>query len=103
MSIDDLDWGAATPELYSAEERQAMHVINANCIGESRRERVRRFVVGRLIYYSKHLPEETSQWVRFDIRGQAIGTNKLNEFRAEIVADAAKNGIEVGVDFLSSC
>jgi hypothetical protein len=102
MTLEDLDWGAVTPEFYCAETREALHVINAKCIGKPRRDRVCRFVVARLVHYAKHLPEGCSQRVRFDLRGQLIGDASLAEMRESITAEVADRGISVSVEFLSN-
>jgi hypothetical protein len=65
-----LDCGSATPEGYDRMRREALHVLNVNLIGDANRARVLQFVHARVSHFRRHLPEQTSQRIRFDLRGQ---------------------------------
>ncbi len=98
----DLEWGVVTPKAYDKANKEALHVLNVNFIGEANRNRVVRFVCARVLHFNKHLPQDSSQRVRFDLRGQLIGNKNLKAARQAIVAAGAKTGIEVSVEFLTN-
>ena len=97
-----LDWGPVTPEAYNDETREAFHVLNVNCIGTENRDRVCRFVAGRILHFSKHLPPSPSQRIRFDLRGQHISNTILNQMRESLIAGAKEHGIALSVEYLTN-
>ena len=50
----DLDWGTATPEGYDDANREALHVLNVNFIGEANRNRVVKFACARVLHFHRH-------------------------------------------------
>ena len=97
-----LDCGRATPEAYDDAGREALHVLNVNLIGDANRARVLRFVHARVLYFSRHLPDGSSQRITFDLRGQLIGQARLEQIRRTVVEEAAIHGVVVVVEFLSN-
>ncbi len=102
MNTEQLDWGPATPEMYDGTNRVACHVINANLVGDENTNRVLKFVCARILHFDSHLPDGSSQHVRFDLRGQMIGNKKLDSVRKAVVDESRGRGIQVAVDFLTS-
>ena len=102
MKKVDLDWGIATPEAYDDINREALHVLNVHFIGEANRNRVIQFTCARVLHFHKHLPQGSSQRVRFDLRGQLVSNKNLEAARQTIVEESAKRGIEVSVEFLTN-
>lgn len=102
MDQSELDWGPATPEIYDQQNREALHVLNVNFIGEANRNRVAKFACARIRHFQNHLPEGSSQRVRFDLRGQLISNKNLEIIRQVIVQESAKLGIRVSVEFLTN-
>lgn len=98
----DLDWGIATPEGFDDANKEALHVLNVNFIGEANRHRVLKFVCARVLHFHRHLPKGSSQRVRFDLRGQLVSNKNLELARQTIVREAAKHGIQVAVEFLTN-
>jgi len=70
MERRDLDWGIATPEGYNEANREALHVLNVNLIGDVNRSRVLKFACARVLHFDRHLPKGSSQRITFDIRGR---------------------------------
>lgn len=99
---ESLDWGPVTPEGYDGQKREALQILNMKLVGEANRRRAVRFVTARVVHFSKHLPENSSQRLRFDLRGQLIGTRALNGMRQAILDEASKHGIVVTVEFLTN-
>lgn len=102
MEKADLDWGIATPEAYDDVNKEALHVLNVHFIGEANRNRVVNFACARVLHFHKHLPQGSSQRVRFDLRGQLVSNKNLEAARQTIVGEAAKRGIKVTVEFLTN-
>lgn len=98
----DLDWGVVTPEAYDDVNRVALHVLNVNLIGDINRNRVIKFTCARVLHFAKHLPNGSSQRIRFDLRGQLIGNRNLEHVRQTIVQESANRGIVVTVEFLTN-
>lgn len=96
------EWGNITPEGYDDAIREALHVLNVNFIGEANRNRVVKFTCARVVHFHKHLPEGSSQRVRFDLRGQAVTSKNLDLARQSILQEASKHGIRVFVEFLTN-
>src|SRR5258708_28809302 len=95
--ITDFDWGRATPEAYNDVNREALHVLNVNLVGDSNRRRALKFVCARILHFAKQLPRGSSQRIRFDLRGQMIGNSRLDQMRRVIVEESSRRGIEVAV------
>lgn len=101
MEEFDLDWGIATPEGYDDLNQEALHILNVNFIGEENRNRVVRFVIGRMLYFHRHLPAGSSQRIRFDLRGQLVSNKNLTFARQAISQAAAQHSIKVSIEFLT--
>jgi hypothetical protein len=102
MEQQDFGSGTATPEGYDDANQEALHVLNVCLVGESNRNRVVKFTCGRILHFKRHLPEGSSQRIRFDLRGQAISSKMLELVRKQVIDDAAKHGIQVTVEFLTN-
>lgn len=98
----NLDWGIATPEGYDDANREALHVLNVNFIGEANRNRVVKFACARVLHFHRHLPKGSSQRVRFDLRGQLVSNKNLELARQAIMQEAAEHGIQVSVEFVTN-
>ena len=98
----DLDWGTATPEGYDDANREALHILNVNFIGEANRNRVVKFACARVLHFHRHLPKGSSQRVRFDLRGQLVSNRNLELARQAITHEASRHGIQVSVEFLTN-
>jgi len=102
MERVDIDCGTATPEAYDDVSMEALHVLNVHFIGDMNRSRVVKFACARVLHFHKHLPKGSSQRIRFDLRGQRISNKNLESSRQAILQEAAKHGIPVSVEFLTS-
>ena len=103
MTDDELplDSGTITPDSYDDANQCAWHVFNVNFVGDENRSRVLKFVLARVRHFQKHLPSGSTQAVRFDLRGQAVSDRHLFDARTSLVQDAAIQGIQLSVDFLT--
>lgn len=70
MNPFDLDWGPVSPELYSAERGQVLHVFNFDLTRPRSEALAVQFGLGRVRWFARHLPPGTQQLIRFDDRGQ---------------------------------
>ena len=102
MEEPGLDWGRATPEGYDDANREALHILNVNFIGEENRNRVVKFVVARVLHFHRHLPQGSSQRVRLDLRGQLVSNKNLDHARQAITHEAAKHQVNVSIEFLTN-
>lgn len=68
----DLDWGNVTPDGYNEAEKMALSVFNFDISSAERIDRCIIYSVGKILWLNKHLPEETTQKVLFDLRGQPL-------------------------------
>lgn len=75
MDAFKLDWGTITPEFYNREKNSAVHIFNHNLSGVENINRVIKFALGRIKWYSNNLPPGCSHEVVFDDRGQDIDNN----------------------------
>src|SRR3989344_9031928 len=64
------DWGQVTPDLYNEKKNEAVHVFNFNMTSEESRHLAQKFIVGKVLWYQKHLPDNCSHIMDMDIRGQ---------------------------------
>ena len=101
-SLSDLDCGVATPEAYDDLSREALQVLNVNIIGDLNRERVLKFVCARVLHFKKHLPEGSSQRIRFDLRGQKVSNSRLDQIRRAIIEESRRHAIQVTVEYLTN-
>ena len=102
MQKADLDWGVVTPEAYDDVTKEALHVLNVLFVGEMNRTRAIKFTSARVLHFHRHLPQGSSQRVRFDLRGQLISNKNLEMARQTIVEQAQQKGIPVSVEFLTN-
>lgn len=102
MDGSDFEWSVVTPEFYDAVNREALHVLNVNLIGDLNRNRVLTFTCARVLHFARHLPKDSSQRIRFDLRGQLVSNKNLDQVRQTLVRESAKHGIHVAVEFLTN-
>lgn len=102
MSGLDADWGPVTPEGYDDSKHEALHVLNVNFIDEDNRNRATSFVVARVLYSNRHLPNASSHRISFDLRGQLISNKSLDHARQTIIKAVASQQISVSVEFLTN-
>lgn len=98
----NLNWGNVTPEGYEDATKEALHVLNVNFIGEENRSRALKFICARVLHFHLHLPKNSSQRVRFDLRGQLVRSKNLEHVRNAIINEATRHGILVTVEFLTN-
>jgi hypothetical protein len=67
-----LDWGAITPDRYVEAQKLAVHIVNHNFESTENVERTVRFLRARVRHHAPHLPEDSSQLVHYDARGQSL-------------------------------
>lgn len=102
MKEFDLCSETATPESYDDVNDEAIHILNVHFVGELSRTRAVKFACARVLHFHKHLPPGASQRVRFDLRGQFIGSRNLEAARKAIIEASASVGIPVLVEFLTN-
>jgi hypothetical protein len=102
MNPFDLEWGEVTPEGYDKDQNQAFHVINCSMIGLENRRRCLVYLVGRVAWFSKHLPKGCSHRIRIDTSGQIISVKVLNAWRDSVIAKigARMPTAKVEIEFL---
>lgn len=77
--MQTLDWGHVTPESANLNTNTFVFIYNHNLSSMEKVDRTIRFIIGRLFYYDKHLPNDPIHKVKIDIRGQQI-ENKTCDF-----------------------
>ena len=85
MNPFDLDWGTVTPEGWNNEKQEALHVYNVALTKGATLERAKRFIVGRIIHFSHHIPSGATQKVVIDARGQGFPVSYLRKFKQGIL------------------
>ena len=70
--MHELDWGAVTPESSNLAKNMFTYVFNHKLSSPAEVDRTIRFIVGRLLFYDKHLPGNPIHIVKVDARGQNI-------------------------------
>jgi len=80
-----LDWGAITIEGFSDEKKEALHVFNSDLSKKEKIDRVKKFAIGRVIWAHKHFPTGTNQRIVFDVRGQSLSSQELEEIKNSIL------------------
>jgi hypothetical protein len=88
MDPYSLDWGTITPEGFSSDKNIALHVFNFFLKDEENRSLSIKFIAGKVKWYSTHLPEDCSQIIRVDARGQELDFEVLIDFK-----EALRNAI----------
>lgn len=68
----DLDWGSITSDGYNEAEKTALNVFSFDISTVEKIDRCIVFCVGKVLWLNKHLPQETTQKVVFDLRGQPL-------------------------------
>lgn len=100
-SPSELDWGAVTPEGYNREKNEALFVFNFYMVSDEAKTLAKEFVLGRILWYSIHLPPDCSFLIHVDLRDQAISIDKLNAWRDDITNKIAQNSnIKIEITFL---
>jgi hypothetical protein len=79
-----LDWGQGTVEVFQAEKKIALHVINHDLTSSENRSRTLRFLHARIRWFASNLPQGSVQAVRFDDRGQKLASGLRQEIKAEL-------------------
>lgn len=64
------DWGEISPEGYNEEKNSALLAFNVDMESETSREMAKKFIAGRVLWYKRHLPVNSSFLVFVDLRGQ---------------------------------
>jgi hypothetical protein len=102
MKPFDLNWGEVTPEGFNREMNQALHVFNFSMNSAENRQLALIFLIGRVIWFHKHLPPGCSQRVRVDVCGQYVSDEALDEWR-EIALTRVKHevpNLNLSIEFL---
>ncbi|MFN3402539.1 MAG: hypothetical protein ACK40G_00500 [Cytophagaceae bacterium] len=72
--ILELDWGAITPDYYDKSTNTVVHVCNFEMRSGDKRLRAIKFIIGRVYWFNKHLPQNVSHKIVCDVRGQELET-----------------------------
>ena len=88
-----------TPEYWSDEESEALHILNISVADETQLERAICFAAGRAFHFAKHLPTGSKQRVRFDLRGQTATDLQLKKIRDGIARLVNNLSGSVAVEF----
>lgn len=70
--MNKLDWGTVTPESTNLDKNVFTYVFNHRLSSPEEVDRTVRFIVGRLLFYEKHLPANPKHSVKIDARGQNV-------------------------------
>lgn len=99
----ELDWGEVTPEAFDDVNNQALHVLNSFLRSPESRDLCLVYLVGRVVWFSKHLPPNCSHRIRFDTRGQSISVNTLNKWREAALSKIRERlpAVRVEIEFLA--
>lgn len=76
---NNIDWGGITPQGYNQEKNEALHVCNFDLSSEDKIENVILFIIGKILWAKNHLPKGCNQLIVFDVRGQELGDNTIND------------------------
>ena len=102
MNPFELDWGGVTPEGFDKSKNQVLHVLNIYMQNTEGRRLSLIFLVGRLIWFNKHLPPNCSHRIRIDIGGQTIPLKILNKWRESALSIIHKKipTVNIEIEFL---
>lgn len=84
----DLNWGEISPDLYDEKNNEAVYVFNFSFISPEARNLVKKFAVGKVLWYHDQLPKNCRQVVELDLRGQDEIKYEL-EIQDEWIEDAS--------------
>lgn len=93
---NELDWGNVTPDGFNEGNNEAIFVYNVDLTSETNLLDTILFVSGRIIWNKNNLPENCSQQIVFDIRGQDLNDNVINQIVKNINTNITK---VIGNDF----
>lgn len=102
MNPYKLNWGEITPDRFDRSRNQAIHVLNVFMENTESRGLSLNFLIGRIIWFNKHLPLGCSHRIRIDIGGQVVPIKILNNWRESALLQIRKNlpTIKVEIEFL---
>jgi hypothetical protein len=88
-----LDWGEITPDGYSEKKNEAVYVFNFNMMSDESRSLAQKFIVGKVLWYQKHLPDKCSHVMDLDLYGQEIGYefDLMDDWREETLDKIKKD------------
>lgn len=78
------NWGAITPELADLSNNTFVYVYNHDMTSIAKIDRTIRFILGRVFFYDKQLPKDSSHKLVLDVRGQNIGEEICHMITQEI-------------------
>lgn len=94
-----LDWGQVTPESSNLITNSFTYIYNHDLSSSEKIDRAIRFIIGRLLHYEKHLPQNPNQIIKIDIRGQQISESTCNHIVSEI-KKASENNNKVTIEII---
>ena len=82
--MNELDWGAVTPESADLDKNVFIYIFNHQLSTPAEVDRTIRFIVGRLLFYDKHLPPNPTHDIKIDARGQNVDQNTVGHINRSI-------------------
>jgi hypothetical protein len=77
--MNELDWGVVTPESANLDQNVFTYVFNHKLSTSAEVDRTVRFIVGRLLFYDKHLHANPKHDVKLDVCGQNLDQNTITQ------------------------
>jgi hypothetical protein len=98
----ELDWGEVTPEGFDNNKNQALHVLNCFMQSPESRRLVLIYLIGRIVWFNKHLPPGCCHRIRIDTGGQFISVNVLNKWREAALSKIRERlpAVQIEIEFL---
>jgi hypothetical protein len=98
--IENLDWGAITPDSYHNEAMEALHIFNFNLTIDENLRRMEIFIGGRLKQYTRNLPTRSSQKVVLDATGQGLTPEQKDAIIERCKQLSVRIGLADSVSFI---
>ncbi len=98
--IENLDWGAITPDSYHNVNMEALHIFNFNLELEENHRRMEIFIGGRLRQYIRHLPTGSTQKVVLDATGQGLTPAQKDAIQERCKQLSLRIGLADSVSFI---
>jgi len=77
-----LNWGIITADGDNGKE--IIHVFNSDMTKKKNENLTKSLVINKYIYYKKHIPSDRYQVFKFDLRGQNLTQQKIQEIENDL-------------------
>lgn len=91
--MNELNWGVVTPESANLTKNVFKYVFNHKLSTPAEVDRTVRFILGRLLFYDKHLPADPKHDVKIDARGQNLDQSTVDHIVKSITQGYNKSNL----------